>query len=151
MHLILHLLIQQTILIWEDYKFMAISKLVMPTKTVSVPHPDYKTFVVDLKYISRETSRKISKESQRLRMEAKDIEVEDITFNTLYAKEAFSGWKGLTYDILSHFVLIDTSQVSDMNEEVPFSLEDAAFLMTASQPFEAWVNKVVFDIDNFRG
>jgi hypothetical protein len=32
-----------------------------------------------------------------------------------------------------------------MNEEIPFSLEDAAFLMTASQPFEAWVNKVVFD------
>ena len=150
MHLILHLLIQQTILILEDYKYMAISKLVMPTKTVSVAHPDYKSFVVDLKYISRETSRKISKESQRLRLEAKDVELEDITFNNLYAKEAFAGWKGLTYDILSHFVLIDTSQVEDMNEEIPFSLEDAAFLMTASQPFEAWVNKVVFDIDNFR-
>lgn len=129
---------------------MAISKLVMPTKTVSVAHPDHKSFVVDLKYISRETSRKISKESQRLRLEAKDVELEDITFNNLYAKEAFAGWKGLTYDILSHFVLIDTSQVEDMNEEIPFSLEDAAFLMTASQPFEAWVNKVVFDIDNFR-
>ena len=129
---------------------MAISKLVMPTKTVSVAHPDYKSFVVDLKYISRETSRKISKESQRLRLEAKDVELEDITFNNLYAKEAFAGWKGLTYDILSHFVLIDTSQVEDMNEEIPFSLEDAAFLMTASKPFESWVNKVVFDIDNFR-
>lgn len=129
---------------------MAISKLVLPTKIVSIPHPDYKTFVVDLKYISRETSRKISKESQRLRMETKDIEVEDLTFNTIYAKEAFAGWKGLTYNILSRFVLIDTSQVSDMDEEIPFSLEDAAFLMTASQPFEAWVNKVVFDIDNFR-
>ena len=129
---------------------MAISKLVMPTKTISVAHPNYKTFVVDFKYISRETSRKISKDSQRLRMEAKDVELEDITFNTLYAKEAFAGWKGLTFEILSHFVLIDTSQITDMNEEVPFSIDDAAFLMTASQPFEAWVNKVVFDIDNFR-
>lgn len=129
---------------------MAISKLVMPTKTVSVPHPDYKTFVVDLKYISRETSRKIAKESQRLRMEAKDAEIEDITFNLLYAKEAFAGWKGLTYSILSHFVLLDYSQIKDMEEEVPFSVEDAAYLMTASQPFEAWINKVVFDIDSFR-
>ena len=129
---------------------MAISKLVMPTKIVSVAHPDYKTFVVDLKYISRETSRKISKDSQRLRLDSKDSEIEDIAFNTLYAKEAFANWKGLTYEILSHFVLLDTAQIADMTEEVPFSIDDAAFLMTASQPFEAWINKVVFDIDNFR-
>lgn len=129
---------------------MAISKLVMPTKVISVTHPDFKSFVVDLKYISRETSRKISKETQRLRLEAKDSDIEDLSFNLLYAKEAFAGWKGLTYDILSHFVLLDTSQITDLNEEVPFSIEDAAYLMTASQPFEAWVNKVVFDIDSFR-
>lgn len=129
---------------------MAISKLVMPTKTASIAHPDYASFVVDLKYISRETSRKISKESQRLRLDSKDSEIEDIAFNTLYAKEAFANWKGLTYEILSHFVLLDTTQIADMTEEVPFSIDDAAFLMTASQPFEAWINKVVFDIDNFR-
>ena len=122
----------------------------MPTKTVTISHPTYKSFVVDLKYISRETSRKISKESQRIRMESQDSEIEDGTFNLIYAKEAFSGWKGLTYDILSHFVLLDTSQITDMNEEIPFSVDDAAYLLTASQTFEAWINKVVFDIDQFR-
>ena len=122
----------------------------MPTKTVTISHPTYKSFVVDLKYISRETSRKISKESQRIRMESQDSEIEDGTFNLIYAKEAFAGWKGLTYDILSHFVLLDTSKITDMNEEIPFSVDDAAYLLTASQTFEAWINKVVFDIDQFR-
>lgn len=129
---------------------MSIAKLVMPTKTVTISHPTYKSFVVDLKYISRETSRKISKESQRIRMESQDSEIEDGTFNLIYAKEAFAGWKGLTYDILSHFVLLDTSKITDMNEEIPFSVDDAAYLLTASQTFEAWINKVVFDIDQFR-
>ena len=129
---------------------MAIAKLVMPTKTITVTHPVHKTFSVDLKYISRETSRKIGKESQRLRQESESLELDDNTFNLIYAKEAFAGWKGLTYEVLSHFVLIDESQVSDMEEEIPFSVEDAAFLMTSSQAFESWVNKVVFDIDTFR-
>lgn len=129
---------------------MAIAKLVMPTKVITVAHPTHKGFTVQLKYISRETSRKIAKESQRLRQENSSVELDDNTFNILYVQEAFAGWSGLTYEVLSHFVLIDESQVEDMSAEIPFSIEDAAYLMTASQPFEAWVNKVVFDIDSFR-
>lgn len=129
---------------------MSIAKLVVPSKTITVSHPTYKDFKVDLKYISRETSRKISKESQRMRLEAQDSELEDGTFNLIYAKEAFAGWKGLTYEVLSHFVLLDTDQIPDMKEEIPFSVDDAAYLLTASHSFEAWINKVVFDIDQFR-
>ena len=128
---------------------MAIAKMVLPTKHIKVTHPTYKGFSVELKYISRETSRKIAKESQKLRAES-DVELDDNAFNLIYAKEAFASWSGLTYDVLSHFVLLDTSQIEDMQAEVPFSVDDAAYLMTASQPFEAWINKVVFDIDTFR-
>lgn len=129
---------------------MAISKLVMPTKTITIPHPQYKDFVLDLKFISREVSRRIQKEAQKMRADNANVELDDQAFNLVYAKEAFAGWKGLTYNILSNFVLLDESQIDDMNAEIPFTVEDAAFLITASQAFESWVNKVVFEIDNFR-
>ena len=129
---------------------MAISKFVLPTKIVPVAYPTAPDFVVDLKYISREVSRRITKDTQKLRMDSKDMELSDEAFNLVYAKEAFAGWKGLTYKVLSSLVLLDESQIEDMDAEVPFSIEDAAYLLTASQPFEAWVNKVVFELDSFR-
>ena len=129
---------------------MAISKFVLPTKVISVPYPTAPTFILDLKYISREVSRRITKDTQKLRMDSKDMELSDEAFNLVYAKEAFAGWKGLTYKVLSTLVLLDETQIEDMNAEVPFSIEDAAYLLTASQPFEAWVNKVVFELDSFR-
>ena len=129
---------------------MAISKFVLPTKVISVAYPAAATFILDLKYISREVSRRITKDTQKLRMDSKDMELSDEAFNLVYAKEAFAGWKGLTYKVLSTLVLLDETQIEDMDAEVPFSIEDAAYLLTASQPFEAWVNKVVFELDSFR-
>lgn len=127
-----------------------IAKFVLPTKIIKLPYPDAPTFEVELKYVSRETSRRITKETTKLRVESKTGEIDDELFNLVYAKEAFNGWKGLTYKVLSTFVLIDTSSIENMDEEIPFSYEDAAYLLTASQPFESWVNKQVFDIDTFR-
>jgi len=127
-----------------------LSKLTVPTRTISVPYPKFPEFKLDLKFVSREISRQISKEAQKLRMDNESVELDDNLFNLVYVKHAFEGWKGLTYTILSNFVLLDESSIEDMEEEVEFSYENAAFLLSASKAFEDWVNKVVFDIDQFR-
>lgn len=127
-----------------------LSKLAVPTRTITVEYPKFPEFKLDLKFVSREISRQISKEAQKLRLDNDNLELDDNLFNLVYSKHAFSGWKGLTFKVLSNFVLLNEDEIEDMDEELEFSYENAAFLLGASKAFEDWVNKVVFDIDQFR-
>ena len=78
------------------------------------------------------------------KVEKLDIEL----FNTMFIRSCVLGWSGLTMDTLSKFVLIGTPENPD--EEVPFSVENAEFLLSSSELFDRFINETVSNLDIFR-
>ena len=69
-------------------------------------------------------------------------------FNKLFVSSCVLGWKGLTMENLSKLVLIEPAE--NPEEEVEFSVENAEFLLSASEAFDKFINATVSDLDSFR-
>ena len=75
-------------------------------------------------------------------------EFDNDKFIEAFCSKVIKGWKGLTVAYLGNLIPIDESL--DDSQEVEFSVENAVFLMRNSTLFDNWINKVVFDLDQFR-
>jgi hypothetical protein len=62
----------------------------------------------------------------------------------IVAKEVIVNWRGLTGDVLRQMVLLD-----DYPADVPFSVEDCAWLLTTAYNFDIWVQQVSTEIEYF--
>lgn len=131
---------------------MNIAQLAIPTKVVEAEFPGIPGFVVKLSFISRALTKDITKEATVTKMDPtymKPIqEIDSDKFVEIFCKKSIIGWSGLTIEGLSNLLLIAPSDTPE--EEVPFNLENAIYLMKNSTVFDAWVNSVVFNLDQFR-
>jgi len=50
---------------------------------------------------------------------------------------------------LVQLIPVDEDKISDMEAELPFSLENAEVLMQNSNDFDSWITEVVGDLANF--
>lgn len=128
-----------------------IKDLVLSEKIVEREFPGIPTFKIRLKYQGRQAIRELAKKAtvysigpDMKKSENLDIEL----FNKLFINSCVLGWTGLTMEALSQLVLI--GEVADPTEEVPFSPENAEFLLGASELFDKFVNATVHDLDCFR-
>lgn len=133
---------------------MNISNLVVNIREMEFDYPGYEGLKFTLAHLSREEEAKIREESTVTKYDKESgvpyPEVDNDKFLEIYADKVIKGWKGFTYNILADFFLIDESQVEDMGEEVPFSVENAAALIKHSVKFEGWVMRTTNSIANFR-
>lgn len=133
---------------------MNLKDLVVRTKEAVVEFDGLKGFEVTLAAVSREVSKKLREDSEITRMDSKQRapikELDEDKFISNFAKAAIKGWKGLTYAHLDSLMLVDLSGVEDMDEEVPYSQENAELLLKNSPVFDSWVNDKVFALDSFR-
>lgn len=133
---------------------MSIKSLLVDTKEVELEFPGLEGFKVRVGAISREMMRRLHKDStktvidSRLKMPVEKLDEEK--FAAAFCNAAVKGWSGLTYTHLSELLLIDTSDIPDMEEEISFDPESAMTLIRESQAFDSWLNEVVFDIAKFR-
>ncbi len=65
-----------------------------------------------------------------------------------FCRHAVLGWKGLTYDKLSQLTLM--KEVEDMDAEIPFSEDNAYFLIKESTIFDNWIAQKVSNLTFFR-
>ena len=132
---------------------MELKKLMIDSKAAWVDFPAMSGFSVEVVNLSRKelqairknaTDKKFDKKT-RMVVESLDEEkfIKDFTAKTI------KNWKGLTLEYLQSLVLIDTTG-QDLSVELEYSPENAEALATSSQEFDAWINEVVFDLDNFR-
>ena len=132
-----------------------LSNIKQETKSAWIPFPGIRGFEVHVGAMSREYLRKIRKEAEITKMDPMARtpvkELDDDIFAEKFAEKAILGWKGLTYRGLSDLMLINEDAIEDLDEEVPFSTEDAIVLMKESQGFDSWLNQQVFNLQNFRG
>lgn len=129
----------------------SIKDLVVSEKIVEQEFPGIPTFKVRLKYQGRQAIRELAKKAtvHSIGPDMKKTEKLDIElFNTMFIRSCVLGWSGLTMDVLSKFVLIDTPENPD--EEVPFSVENAEFLLSSSELFDRFINETVSNLDIFR-
>lgn len=134
-----------------------LKNLVVVTKTAKIEFPGLKGFEVEVAAMSRELSRKLKEQSEVTKIDPKHRipvkELDEGMFVDKFAAAAVKGWKGLKYKYLSELLLVDLSGMSeeDLEQEVPYSHEDAVILIKDSQVFDTWLNEQVFSLQLFRG
>ena len=132
---------------------MDLKQLMIDTKSVWLDFPSLEGFEVEVANLSRKEMKRISKRctitkfdrSARVPIE----QMNDEKFVKEFTEATVKNWKGLTLDHLQTLILIDTAG-QELSRELPYSRENAELIVTGSIEFDAWLNEVVFDLDNFR-
>lgn len=132
---------------------MELKNLVVDCKTAWVNFPGLPGFEVEVANLSRKELLNLRKKCTYQKFNRKSHTTEDKLDDEKFVKEftkaTVRNWKGLTLDNLQNLILIDT-EGKDMEEELPFTTENAEILVNSSTEFDQWLNEVAFDISNFR-
>lgn len=134
-------------------KNLSLAKVVLDSKAVTFDYPNKEGFKVELTYITTSKYAELRKECMDSKLDNLGYPVESLNtdkWNKLFCEKTISGWSGLTYRIVADLMLIDESAIEDMDEEIPYSVENAEYLLKYSKAFDAWVNARISDMSNFR-
>lgn len=128
-----------------------LKSILVPSKTVEVPFPGYEGFIVNLSFLSRESLINIRKKATKQTFKGRQIqeELNDELFLQLYASAAIKGWKGLKMSFVEQLAPVDMTGISP-EDELPFTDENAFFLMKNSSSFDNWISDTVTDLGNFQ-
>ena len=130
---------------------LTLKSLLVPSKTIDAEYPGMPGFVVTLAFLTRETLVGIRKKSTKTTFKNRQP-VEDFDeqlFLQLYTKAAVKGWKGLKLAYLEQLAPVDLSDQKDLDATLPYSEENALYLMKESSNFDAFVSEQVSDLGNF--
>ena len=109
-------------------------------------------FVVDLCYLAREELLKLRSKCLKQKFNKKtrafEEQLDEDTFLVEYVSSVIKNWTGLKYDYLRQLILIETDNLN-LEDELPFSKENAEILMKNSGDFDTWVTETVGDLENF--
>ncbi len=132
---------------------ISLASLLTPSKTVTVDYPEFEGFTVDLCYLAREELLKLRSKCLTQKFNRKtrtfEEEMDDDKFLTEYCGAVIKGWKGLKYKYLEKMLLVNLTNVKDLNGELEYTREDAEILMKNASDFDLWVTEVVGDLENF--
>lgn len=130
-----------------------LKNLMVDTKAAWVEYPGMRGFEVEVVNLSRPqliALRKrcvVSKMDRRSKMVIETLDEDK--FLAEFTAATIKNWKGLTFGALEQLILIEVP-ADKLDEEVPYSQEDAELLVKNSQEFDTWINETVFDLENFR-
>jgi hypothetical protein len=133
--------------------FQSLSDLLTPSKTATIDFPGYDGFSVKVTYLAREELLKLRKKSITTKINRRtrqpEEELNEEVFLKEYTKAVVKGWSGLKMKYLVQLIPVDEDKISDMESELPFTLENAQIMMENSNDFDAWLTEVVADLVNF--
>lgn len=129
-----------------------IKNLMINDKIIEVEFPDSDNFYVSLAYLSREKLVKIRNRSLVIkfnkRSRQREEEVDNDKFLEEYSREVVKGWRGLTIRELARIMPIETAG-ANLDQEVPYSEEDALALLQGSPIFDQFVTDCMNDFEIF--
>lgn len=132
---------------------MDLKNLIVDSKSVWVDFPGLPGFSVEVANLSKKELMRIRKvcTSQRFDRKTRQISesLDEARFVKEFAAATVKNWKGLKLEYLEALLLVDISG-KDPNKELEYTLDNAEILINSSTEFDAWLNEVVFDLDNFR-
>jgi hypothetical protein len=132
---------------------MQLKNLVLDSKSAWVDFPGLPGFSVEVVNLSRKELQGVRKRCVTQKLDRKTRQMEEVLdeekFVIEFTHATVKNWKGLTLEHLEVLILIDTDG-KNMQDEVPYSKDNAEILVGQSNEFDTWLNEVVFDLDNFR-
>jgi len=136
----------------EKKQPVSLKSLLTPSKTVSIEMPGFEGFECKLTYLAREELLKLRNRSVKQVLNKKtrayEEQLDNDKFLVEYCKAIIKGWKGLKYKYLEELLLVDTSSV-DLEDELPYTQENAELLMKNAGDFDNWVSETVGELENF--
>jgi hypothetical protein len=130
-----------------------LKSLMVDSKTAWVSYPEHPDFEVEVATLARQELISLRKSCMFEKFDRKThnkvSELDEPKFIRRFTEATVKGWRGLKYKYLESLIPVDLSKVNP-EEEMPFTLDDAVLLVSNSGDFDAWLNEVVFDLDNFR-
>jgi hypothetical protein len=129
---------------------LSLKSLLVPSKELEVEYPGMPGFNVQLSFLSRETLQTIRKKATKTSFKNRQPveELNDDLFLELYVKASVKGWKGLKLKYLEQLAPVELG-TQDVNAELPYSEENALYLMKNSSNFDSFVSEQVTDLGNF--
>ena len=129
---------------------LSLKSLLVPSKTVEADFPGFAGFKLDLVFLSRETLLSIRKKATKTTFKNHQPveELDDKLFLQLYTKACIKGWKGLKLSYLEQLAPVDIS-AEDPDAELPYTEENALFLMQSSTIFDSYISNTVTELSNF--
>jgi hypothetical protein len=129
---------------------LSLKSLLVPSKTVTVEYPGFDDFKVNVAFLSRETLINIRKKSTKTTFKNRQPteELNDDLFLQMYVKASIKGWSGLKLEYLEQLAPVDLNG-QDSKAELPYSEENALFLMKNSSNFDAFISETVTELSNF--
>lgn len=94
--------------------------------------------------VSRHTKIKFSPKTHQ-----KDEEVDGEALRLEVIDLTVKGWTGVTYNWLSNLLPIDTTKITDMSAELPFTTENKNVLFTQAYGLDTWLLDTVKDAAYF--
>ena len=129
-----------------------IKNLMINDKIIEVEFPESNNFYIKLAYLSREKLVKIRNRALVIkfnkRSRQREEEVDNDKFLEEYARETIKGWRGLTIRELARIMPIETAG-ADLDQEVPYSEEDALSLLQGSPIFDQFITDCMNDFELF--
>ena len=131
---------------------MKLSELKVDTKSIWFDFDDsMPDFEVELNYIPRSEMSAMAKGCQKTKMNRSTRQVEtsldEDKFVARFAERAIKNWKGLTSDNIQNLVPVE---IDGEASDIPFTVDNAVFLIKESSFFDEWVNSKISDVDSFR-
>lgn len=132
---------------------MKLKELMVDTKSAWIDYPGLEGFSVEVVNLGREKVIKLRKDCLETRFDRKlKVPVEELNekkFVAKFTEATVKNWKGLKLKHLETLMLVDLGN-QDPESELEYSEENAELLVNHSPDFDAWLNGVVFDLENFR-
>ena len=133
---------------------MKLSELKVDTRSVWMEFDDSMPgFEVELNYIPRSEMTAIVKGCQKQKQNRVTRQIEtsldEEKFIDKFVERGINDWKGLTPENIQDLVPVKVSGAEE-GDEIPFSHNNAVFLLKESQWFDEWVNEKISDVDSFR-
>lgn len=132
---------------------LSLQSLLTPSKTIEVEYPNKEGFKVTVSFLSREELVKLRKACVTTKFNKRTRQPEDELNEDLfmrnYVNAVVKGWSGLKYKYLEDMILIDLSAVTNVEDELTYSQEDALVLMKNSSDFDSFITEIVGDLGNF--
>ena len=133
---------------------VSLASLMTSSKTVEIDYPGRTGMKVKLCYLAREELVKLRKRCISTKWNKKthqpEEDLDEDKFIVEYTKAVIKGWKGLKYRYLEELLLVDVGEL-DLDDELPYTQDNAELLMKNATSFDTWVTEAVGDLENFTG
>lgn len=129
---------------------ISLKSLLVPSKSVEVEYPGMPDFKLNISFMSREVMLNIRKKATKTTFKGRQTtdELDEALFTELYTKHTVTGWTGLKFKYLELLAPVDIAG-QDPEAELPYTEENALFLVKNSGVFDQFITDQVSDLGNF--